>query len=264
MNTVTIYQLILAKQSLSTNRLWKDVGLTLAILILFLVVAQLIDPIIDNQQYAGFAIGMFIIAVLEMGGHSFSEFKKEKVAYQWLTLPATVTDKWLSNFLTSLVIVPIIFLLVLVAATLLTNLFLFVTGWSQLLPVFNPLSETGWFLLRVYLTVHPLMFFAAIYFNKRPILKAFAALSILMLIFLVYLGFLVDLLFSGLEYSFPSVFDDWAENSVLTIGALVRITEEGLEFSSNGAFKYLINIVTLSYFIFFWGLSYLRLKEMEL
>lgn len=264
MNTLTIYQLIAAKQSSSATRLWKDIGLTLAILTLLLVSIQFIEPITSNHQYAGFALAMFIVAVIEMGSHSFSEFKKAKVAYQWLTLPATTTEKWMSNFVTSLIIVPVIFLLVLTVATLLTNVFLFVFGWGQLLPIFNPFSATGVLLLKVYIGFHPLMFFAAIYFKKRPILKAFGALSVIFLALVMYFGFIGNLLFSGIEDQIPHMQGEWTENSVVTIGNWLRITEDGPVFENVGMLKFIANIINVSYFIFFWGLSYLRLKELEL
>ena len=264
MNTLTIYQLIAAKQASSTNRLWKDVGLALAILTVLMVIGQFADPMTSHHEFSVFGFAMFIIAVREMGSQTFSELKKEKVAYQWLTLPATTTEKWLSNFVTSLVLVPVVFLLVLTLATLTTNLFLFVFGWGQPMPIFNPLSGAGLLLLKVYIGFHPIMFFAAIYFKKRPILKVFGALSLLFLVFAMYLGFVGDLLFSGIEDQVKHMEGTWTETSVLTIGDWLRITEDGPEFSNLGTLKFIANVVNVSYFIFFWGLSYLRLKELEL
>ena len=264
MNASTVYHLIAAKQASSPNRLWKDVGLVLAILTVLMIIGQFSEPMQSHRDFTVFAFAMFIIAAREMGGHTFTEFKNEKIAYQWLTLPATTGEKWLSNFITSLVLVPVAFLCVLTLATLTTNLFLLLFGWGQAMPIFNPLSHEGVFLMKAYIGFHPLLFFGAIYFKKRPILKVTGALSLLLLALALYIGFVADFLFSGIEDQFSHMEADWTENSVLTIGNSFKISENGVEFDHMGALKMVAYVLHIGYFAFFWGLSYLRLKELEL
>ena len=218
MNTLTIVNLIIAKQTSSPSRLWKDLGLTLAILTTLMIIGQFSEPMKNHGDFAIFAFAMLIVATFELGSRTFTEFKKEKIAYQWLTLPASTLEKWLSNFITSLLLVPVVFLLTLTVATLTTNLFLLLFGWGQPMPIFNPLSQEGLFLIKVYMGVHPLMFFAAIYFKKKPILKVSGALSLLLLLFVLYIGYAANLLFSGFEGQVAHFETQWTDNSVLTIG----------------------------------------------
>ena len=264
MNTTTIFNLISAKQNSSPHRIWKDVGLSLAILTVLLVIGQFAEPTTSHMEYTSFAIAMLVIAIIELGGRAFSEFKNEKVAYQWLTLPASTTEKWLSNFITSLVLVPVAFLFVLTAATITSNLFIGIFGWGQMMPIFNPFSAEGLFLLKFYASLHPLLFFGAIYFKKRPILKTFGALAVFLMVFAFYVAFAVDTLFSGVFEQMAINEHSWHDDSVLIFGNSLRITAEGVQFEHMGLLKVLAYTCSTLYFLFFWGLSYLRLKELEL
>ena len=264
MNATTIYNLILAKQNSSPNRIWKDVGLALAILTVLLVISQFAEQTHNHSEYPRFALAMLVIAVIELGGRTFSEFKHEKIAYQWLTLPATTTEKWLANFVTSLILVPVGFMLVLTVATMLANLFLTLFGWGQSMPLFNPISAEGLFLFKFYACLHPLLFFGAIYFKKRSALKTFGSLSVFLMGFAFYVAFNVDFLFSGVFEQMEMHDHNWTEDTVVTFGNSLRITADGVEFEHMGLLKFMAYLVTYGYFLFFWGLSYLRLKEIEL
>lgn len=265
MNALTIFQLIRAKQLSSPNRIWRDVGLALAIITLLLLVGHLNNPIVDHTAYAVFGLAMFFVAIIELGSHTFSEFKNERQAALWFTLPASTLEKWSSNFVTSFLIVPVAFLFVLMVATLLTNLLVALFGWSMGMPVFNPFSIEGFQLLKGYWLIHPLLFFGAVYFKKRPTLKTFGSLSIYLIILALFMAWLSDLLFSDLFINFDVDEENYTEEEMLSIfGDYIQLAADGVSIELKGWLRWLGNIAFYGYFLFFWGLSYLRLKELEL
>ena len=265
MNASTIWNLIAAKQSSSPNRAWKDAGWTLAILTVLFVIGQVIEPSNDHGEYIGLAVAMFVVAVIELGGHTFSEFKNDKVAVQWLTLPATTLEKWTSNFVTSFFLVPFAMWFIITAATLVANAILGLSGWSSFMPVFNPFTAEGWFLLKFYWIIHPILFFGAIYFKKRPILKTLGSLSLFFIALVLYVGFVGDWLwvdhFEALEHLDEGNYSD--EEMFFIISEHFKNTAQGL-FIDWGTIKFIAHTLFYGYFVFFWGLSYLRLKELEL
>jgi hypothetical protein len=265
MNTMTIYQLIKAKQLSSPNRLWRDAGWALAILTVLMIFGQVIEPTSSHDEYVSFAFAMFVIAVIEMGSHTFNEFKHPRSSVQWFTLPATTLEKWTSNFITSLLIVPVAFLFVLTVATLLANLFIGLFGWGIGMPIFNPFSAEGLTLLKFFWCIHPIMFFGAIYFKKRPMLKIFGSLSILLLALALFTGFVGDLLFNDVFNNNNFHNEGMDENNFsFHFGENIHISQDGIELVNGGLLKFFAYAASIAYFIFFWSLSYLRLKEMEL
>jgi hypothetical protein len=265
MNTLTIFQLIRAKQLSSPHRLWRDIGWALAILTVLLVIGQVAEPTADHSEYVSFVFAMFIVAIIELGSHTFSEFKQERQAVQWFTLPATTLEKWSSNFLTSFLIVPVAFLLVITVATLLANLVIAIFGWAISMPVFNPFTYEGIKLLKFYWIIHPLLFFGAIYFKKRPMLKTFGSLSLFFIGFAIFTAWVGDLLFSDLFSDID--FDDqhYTEEEIFAhFGDFIQRGADGISVEVKGWIKLLANTLFYGYFLFFWSLSYLRLKEMEL
>jgi hypothetical protein len=265
MNALTVFQLIRAKQLSSPHRIWRDVGWALAIMTVLLVIGQVAEPTSNHSEYISFGIAMFIVAIIELGSHTFSEFKQERQAVQWFTLPASTLEKWTSNFITSFLIVPVAFLLVLTVATLLANLVIALFGWAMTMPVFNPFTIEGIHILKVYWLVHPLLFFGAIYFKKRPILKTFGSLSLYFIAFALFTGWVGDLLFSDLFSDINFDDENYTEEQMLMIfGDFIQLASDGVSIELKGWLKLLGNIALYGHFLFFWGLSYLRLKELEL
>ncbi|EAR08849.1 hypothetical protein [Reinekea blandensis] len=260
MNALTIWRLIQTKQSTSPNRLWKDTGLALAILTALMFLGQFGDPTNDHQTFGAFGFAMIIMAIIELGGHTFSEFKRERFAFQWLTLPASVTEKWLANFVTSFLLVPLIFLVVLSVSTMIANLLILLSGWTQPMPIFNPISAEGWTSLKAYWIVHPLLFFGTTYFRKRPVLKTLGASAILLIALALYAAWLANLLFGD---AFPQI-EQMGEQAASEEEFLRMMT---LHFDLSNLFatlRVIGDIACYLYFLFFWGLSYLRFTEWEL
>ncbi|WP_320825593.1 hypothetical protein [Reinekea sp.] len=264
MNPTIVYQLILAKQGSKPKRVIRDIGLTWLIATAVVLLAN-IGSAGSFDNYSGiFGVALLFIAQLELGNHTFDEYKQERSATQWLMLPASPFEKWLSSFLTSFLVV-LVFLLVVSLSTLAANLLVSLFGWGNLVPIFNPFGQDALVLLKLYVWIHPLLFFSAIYFKKRPIIKSFGALSLLLIVWLFYTGSLVNLMLgdqiSASMLEFPS---QMRSAEVLRIGNFLEIRGEDVQFNSTRFTQFASTILTLLYFGFFWLMSFLRFKELEL
>jgi hypothetical protein len=270
MNASTISGLILAKQSITPYRLVRDGGIVLAIITVLIVLGQFVEPSSSHRSYESFAITMVLLAIFEIGGYAFREFKQKSLAIQWMTLPANTMEKWLANWLTSFFLVPLVFLVLLSLSTILGNAVIFLLGGSELLvPVFNPISKEGWFCLKAYWIVHPILFFGAIYFKKRPVLKTFGSVALLLLALILYVGFVGDWIFADTfenQASWEEQYMDEMneEEFFIALGEHLRVTSEGFALEALAVLKAIGKTLSILYFPFFWGLSFLRLKELDL
>jgi hypothetical protein len=264
MNPTRVYQLILAKQGSKPQRVIRDIGLTWLIATAVVLMVH-ISSVGTFTDYSGiFAFALLFMAQLELGNHTFDEYKQAGSAAQWLMLPADPFEKWLSSFLTSFLVV-LIFLLVLSVSTLTANLLVGLFGWGNLVPIFNPVGLEALQLFKLYVWLHPLLFFSAIYFKKRPMIKIFGALSLLLIVWLFYTAALVNWLLGDLINATIANFETQVLNGdTIHIGKFLALRSTGLEFTSSLFTQVGSSLLSVLYFGFFWGLSYLRFKELEL
>lgn len=266
MNALTVWNLIVTKQRTSPNRLWKDAGLALLILTALVFIGHFGEPTTSHSAYVAFGIAMFVVALNELGGHTFSEYKNERFAFQWLTLPASMTEKWLANFVYSFLIVPIAFLFILTLSTILANILTMIFGTGSPMPIFNPFTLEGWINLKVYWQVHPVLFFGAVYFRKRVILKTFGSIALVAITLMIFTAWFGHLLFadvlSELQHMAEGSADE--EQFFLLMQDSFQLNEDGFILQRLELLKGLGNVLFYGYFLFFWGLSYLRFTEWEL
>ena len=264
MNPTIVYQLILAKQGSNPKRVIRDIGLTWLIATAVVLLTNIGSVGSFDNYLAIFGFALLFIAQLELGNHTFDEYKQERSATQWLMLPASSFEKWLSSFLTSFLVV-LVFLLVVSVSTLTANLLVSLFGWGNLVPIFNPFGHDALLLLKLYVWVHPVLFFSAIYFKKRPMIKTFGALSLLLIVWLLYTGSLVNLMLGDLISASVQDFQTQARAvEVLRIGNFLEIRGEDVQFTSTLFTQMVSTILTLLYFSFCWLMSFLRFKEVEL
>lgn len=162
----------------------------------------------------------------------FSWTKVDAELSRFLGIPATEAEKWFAEWINSLVIVPVLVAVPIIFAA-----------------IFNSLIQTGnpvdWSVLwgglggafRSYLIMHPILFFAAIYFHKAVVLKLFSCLVLLAIV------------------------------TVLTVLAILGeslMHSGGHGLASHGWVPCLPgNSCLWVYSLFFWGMSYLRQRELE-
>jgi hypothetical protein len=264
MNAMNIAQLIKTKQAQHPYRFLRDTGLALIIS----VAAIFAGMVITGNQFPTalpiFSIGMLLVAMSELGNHTFDEYKDKGSAYMWLMLPASVYEKWLSNFIMSFLIVPLVFIVVFTASTLVAKFLAMILGWPLTIGLFNPLSSDGWELLRGYWLLHPLFFFGAIYFKNRVILKTSAAMILVVILWIVFSVFMADWIISSQVESSTHLFIAHFDHAgPYEFGPFI-IQGEELAFRSPALGTLIQTLVTVVYFSYFWGLSLLRFKELEL
>ncbi len=268
MNLTHVKHLITAKQASTPQRLVKTLGLTLVILVAALALLAFKGDASLETTFGTFSIAFLIVATIELGSHTFNEYKQKNEAYRWLMLPASQFEKWFSSFFTSFLIVPVVFIAVFIAATLIANLLLLVMGVDTSVELLNPFSGSVWALIKGYWMIHPLFFFAAIYFKKQPILKISGAIALVAIAWSLYSLLLVNLMFTDVmmeaQNNLQGVSKESFKEVVNQHFSFLIINESGAQFVSNAFTKTLFYTVFLGYFAFFWGLSFLRFKELEL
>ena len=264
MNAMTVYQLIRAKQSQQPFRLSRDMGLALVISLVAIIISLVVS---ENQMptlMPIFSIGMLLVAMGELGSHTFDEYKDKRNAYVWLMLPATTSEKWLSNFVMSFLIVPLIFIGIFTGSVFLAKILVAVLGWPIQVNLFNPFSVEGWELLKGYWYIHPLYFFGAIYFKNRVVMKTTAALFLLIILWLIFSVFFADLFISSQVENTSHLFVEHFNNlPPYEFGPFI-LESESIQFKSPAFGVIFVSAFTISYFAYFWGLSLLRFKELEL
>ncbi|MGE5402818.1 MAG: hypothetical protein ACM3S2_20655 [Ignavibacteriales bacterium] len=212
-----------------------------------------------NVTYQSFVLvyGIILTAL------SFSELNSSDRKIEFLMLPSSVLEKYLSKFIYT----TFGFLLVALAAFLLSSLIievwmLLLGGeyfYGSLLSSFSTLSTLPF--LQTYIILHSITFFGAIYFRKMEPAK----------IFLSGIGLIVTI------YCFDSLLNQLPflrnPDSMLEIPIRV-LNSKGLSMVTQRsalAIKkyYLISGSIVSFValylipLFFWGLAYLRLRESE-
>jgi len=255
--------LMLAKQTFTKARIIRDALLAFGILSVILILGGWSPSEDTKDVIVIFGIAMALIAFVELGSHTFDEFKNSRSSYQWVTLPATQFEKWSANFITSFLLVPILALVIFCFASIAASLILNLTGSISALPIFNPFSQEAWGLLKAYWVMHPILFFAAIYFKNRPIIKLAGIGALLFLSWILYMAFIGDLFFDHLPEPDFHKFENFDEHSTFTFGPF-EWRGEDFHYNPNFMFTAVTNLICLSYFVYFWGLSFLRLKELEL
>lgn len=264
MNLTTVQHLITAKHASTPKRLIKTLGLSLVLLVAALLPMAFNGDTSAASAFSIFAGAFLIIATIEMGSHTFNEYKQKNEAYRWLMLPASQLEKWSSSFLTSFLIVPVVYIAVFIAASIIANLLLLITGFDTSIELLNPFSDSVWNLIKGYWMIHPLFFFGAIYFKKQPILKISASIVIIIIMWAMYSVALANLLLADLVMAAKDSLQGVSPEVVTQQFSFLIFDEHGVQFVSNAFTKTVFYTLCIGYFTFFWGLSFLRFKELEL
>jgi hypothetical protein len=175
-------------------------------------------------------------------------------------VPASTFEKWLANFFYSVLIVPVGFILVLATASMLSYVLIHTLGFGQA-SLFNPFSTEGWKLLKFYWWLHPILFFSAIYFKKRPVLKINGVISLLIIAMLLYIAFITHLLpdHTATDLDLETYYEGMDERA-----AFISFSLSIKDLADKTGLLTFIKVLAWTYFPYFWGLSYLRFKELEL
>lgn len=202
----------------------------------------------EPNRYDGFIIAPMLVAALVFAElYMFKPLKESRATVFYLSIPASVTEKWLANLISSFILLPLLILIGCFFANLMAFVLVNVVNGDTLLryPKWGDALKIYWFF-------HPLLFFGAIYFRTGVLFKTFGSIAVLFILSIV-LFFLATLLAA------PELMM-LRENPVIPDGhnpipLLVIALFDG---------DYFPSFLTLIYFSYFWGLSLLRLREVEI
>lgn len=210
----------LQQRDLVKNLLLSGVVLAAVIVLLFRV----------TSANSGIITFLYFGTVIYGGGwHFFYRNRQRLTLGHYLMIPATETEKWVVEWLDSLIIIPLMLVFPVLLAVLMGNLL-----WDGATP--NPGEMTDAIIrgIKVYFILHPILFFGAAYFRGAIVLKLAASLLLVLVL---------SALVAGL---------------ILGTGTYEGTPFPEFDFTLSGF------IVWALYSLFFWGLSWWRQREVEI
>lgn len=214
--------------------------------------ARNIDQGVEDWQHfhiQWYGTLLFLIGALRTAG-SFGEFRRSATLQDYLLLPASHLEKWISRWFRSLPFYLITFTGAYLIASLLLKVVMLAVHRENI-PLFDPFDPLLLQYWKWYVLVHAVMLIGAVQFNRNPALKTVGILLAALFTFALLTG--------GMQYA---LFRD--------------LMKEGL-FSSEGSHmlsidpEYLMNLFrrifpwVLWLFILplLWWISFLKLNEKE-
>lgn len=223
----------------------KNLGIGFALILAAFILRYLGS---DEHQVDGFIVAPMLVAALVFAElFMFKPFKESRATIFYLSVPASMTEKWLANFISSFLLLPLLVLAACYLANIVAYLLLDIVGTVTILR-----TPAWWDALKVYWSLHPLLFFGAIYFRTGVLFKTFGSLAVLAISSaLVFFGAVI--------IASPELAHLDGEIHVADGHSPLPLSV--LAFLESDVFHFLL---TLAYFGFFWGLSLLRLREVEI
>lgn len=209
----------------------------------------------SSEVHMGLFLPMLWAGGLIFTSLVFKEAHSANLIHGWLMTPASQFEKYLQKLLLTTVFFIIALIIVFVAASVLNSL-VYLLFFSQRPPVFNPFQSWVWINTGHYMIVQSIFFLGAVWFRKYNFVKTVLTLNVLQFLFTVILGLVV-----GLVYWTP-IREAVHGNSwfFMEAGQILAIKFSNLN-------PFFIKASKIIYFgllaPFFWFVSWLRLKEIE-
>lgn len=228
-----VFQLLKIRNQISAKKL-RNYGLYFALMLFTIYhLAKFTNDV------GGMLILVLIFTSLFCGERQFfPQVKNTMSNIHFLTTPSQQWEKWLAELIQTFFIIPIIAIVPLLAAMFLIKLLFSSAGSLYLSP------STFYFGLKKYWLIHPLLFFGAIYFRNAVVIKTFGSVALLAIVSALLIAGLTKI-FPPINYEAIAIYQDELP--------IVQIMFHPI-------FQPLLLII---YFVFFWGLSYLSLLELE-
>lgn len=206
-----------------------------------------------DQLHIGLYLFFLFVSGILVSSNAFGSLREDISAGAWLTLPASIFEKFASRlFLTSIGYVFATALIYFVISVLSEGLNQILFAYSH--PLFNPFESKVWILMTVYIVLQSVFLTGSIFFRRFAFIKTLLFLSILCLALVLFFFLAIKIILGG-------QFGTLSENGVrivwnmLTSDWLVQVKDR------------LVQIVgTLFWGIlapFCWIVSYFRLREFE-
>lgn len=227
---------------------WKrDIIWTAGIMAALTLLSNVMNPYNDG----GVVLGGFIVFVMAMIQRVFMNLGNSSQSIHYLMIPASYKEKVVANmFLVNIYAVVLLLLSILIGYTL-SYFILKSSGVTAMEPFLSSLkiNHIGASLIFFYMSVS-VFFFGAVYFRKKPVLKTFAVIMVIffalslisMLVLSLNVRFTIHTGMTNVQYSFLS------DSS----SKLPEVASNILGF-----------IFCIGFIVFFYVLSFLRLRETE-
>lgn len=207
-----------------------------------------------NQDIQSFYLNIFMAFLSIFGfGHTsniFKEFSQGPTLQDYLLLPASHLEKWLSRWIRSFLIFTVLFTVTMVFSSLVVKaISMYYSDVST--AIFNPFDIKVFYGIAIYFVVHSLSMIGATTFNKKPALKMFLSLFVILIAFNLVFGGLQYLLFFGIESL-------QAEMQVFSMNLMMRLQQHS-DLLLNLGKVLLFGLITPYLYL----VSYFKLKEKE-
>jgi len=201
---------------------------------------------------------VILILLLILTSFSFYEIDFQEKSFYYLLQPATLIEKYLSRLISTLagyLLLGSALFMIDVFIMLALNSWMYTTLLTNGYNVFNPMNYNLSRFLSIYLLLHSVFFFGAVYFKKNEFIKTIVMIAVFILYFLSFAKALNILFAPGLNISFflsitKDDFTTWAK--MLEYKAFM-----------NELWEIIRTILLYIVPVFFWALGYFRLKETE-
>lgn len=197
----------------------------------------------QNDLMKNFHSGFFIIGII-ISGIAFSDFRSKLKTQNYLLIPASTTEKFISVWGTTTILYIITYFVVFIVF----NLLMMLIGaiFSVHVDFFNIFSQPDLFKnIGQYLIIQSIFLAGAATFTKVPILKTPLIGFAISIIFMILLSILSFLIFHTLHFEFGPNF-----------GAAQNINTKFLEITG----KVLLYITPFV----FWTITFFKLKEKQI
>lgn len=241
------FLLLLKRQQVILFRTWLIALLAVTGAVMFVAFLNLIGS--QGQSWLGsfnkFGVFAFFVTGLVFASMAFQEMGSYAKSLQYITLPATMFEKFFNAWLITSVIFVLIATLALVVASAIIALIGVLIFKADFI-VFNPFTQAYLKVLLGFFIVHAAFFLGAVWFKKAAFFKTLLSLFVVNVILNIWLGIWTMLIINPFK-----------------IMADTDTYFSSMHFTSNGQLEHIITafIIVLALFLLF--VSWVRFKERE-
>lgn len=216
--------------------------------LLFLSLATVRSSFSWNFHDTFYPFVLFLVGYI-FTSTAFKELHQYPRNYSYLTLPASILEKFLTKFLLTsvgfIIITLIGYFVFSILAAVLTNL---VFGRS--FPLFDPFNSDVWTVIKVYFITQSIFLFGSVYFKSHSLLKVLLS----SFLFSIFISLLFLLTFKIVFHSYSMYELNFSVNryefyQMESLGRAIATVSKAI-------FHYMLAP-------YFWVLTFLRLKETE-
>ncbi len=177
LNPVRIYWLI--KKDISKN--WKVYLITIGAFFGFYLLAEIIGAkteTLDPSMHRGFLANLIFVVGIIATASAFRESHKKLKNHEWLMLPASTLEKFVSRLLMHTVVFLLLTLVLYFLFSLLSLLVVRVI-LGEPFPMFNPFDTFIWKVMGHYIIIQSVFVLGAAWFKSHNLIKTVLAIAVI-------------------------------------------------------------------------------------